>query len=80
MSRIKITNARKNLYKIVQRVNTTHEPIEITGKDSTAILIGEDDWRSIQETLFLTSIPGMRESIVEGISTPISELSEDLDW
>lgn len=80
MSNMNITNARKDLYKIVQSVNDTHEPVFITGKKASAILIGEEDWRSIQETLYLTSIPGMRESIKEGMETEITELSEDLDW
>ena len=80
MSSINVTNARKDLYKLVQRVNTTHEPVEITGKDSNAILIGEEDWRSIQETLYLSSIPGMRESIIEGMKTPTDDLSDKLDW
>jgi len=72
-----ITNARKDLYKIV---NETHEPVLITGKNSSAILVGEEDWRSIQETLYITSIPGMRESIIEGMNTDLEELSEELDW
>jgi len=80
MSSINVTNARKDLYKLVQRVNSTHEPVEITGKDSNAILIGEEDWRSIQETLYLSSIPGMRESIIEGMKTSVDDLSDELDW
>ena len=80
MSSINITNARKDLYRIVESVNLSHEPVHITGKNSSAVLIGEDDWKSIEETLFLMSIPGMRESIIEGMKTPINELSEDLEW
>ncbi|ADK81315.1 type II toxin-antitoxin system Phd/YefM family antitoxin [Sediminispirochaeta smaragdinae] len=80
MSSINVTNARKDLYNLVQRVNSTHEPVEITGKESNAILIGEEDWRSIQETLFLSSIPGMRESIIEGMNTSVDDLSDELDW
>jgi prevent-host-death family protein len=80
MSSVNVTNARKDLYKLVQKVNLTHEPVEITGKDSSAILVGEEDWKSIQETLFLTSIPGMRESILEGMNTPIEELSDEPGW
>jgi len=80
MSSINVTNARKDLYNLVQKVNSTHEPIEITGKESNAILVGEKDWRSIQETLYLSSIPGMRESILEGMNTPVDELSDELDW
>ena len=80
MSSINITNARKDLYKIVESVNLSHEPVHITGKNSSAVLIGEDDWKSIEETLFMMSIPGMRESIIDGMNTPVEELSEDLDW
>ncbi len=80
MSSINITNARKDLYRIVESVNTTHEPVHITGKNSSAVLVGEDDWRSIEETLYLMSLPGMRESIVEGMKTPVDELDSDLDW
>ncbi len=80
MSNMNITTARKDLYKIVKSVNETHEPVFITGKNSSAILIGEEDWRSIQETLLLTSIPGMRESIIEGMNTDTEDLSDELDW
>ncbi len=80
MGSINITSARKDLFRIVESVNQTHEPIEITGKKGNAILVGEEDWRSITETLFLISIPGMRESIIEGMKEPISELPEKLDW
>ena len=74
------TEARKNIYKLVEQTNETHEPIQITGKKNNAVLVSEDDWRNIQETLYLTSIPGMRESIIEGMKTPISETSNNLDW
>ena len=80
MSSINITNARKNLYRIVESVNETHEPVEITGKNGNAMLVGEEDWRNINETLFLTAIPGMRESILQGMNEPVSEMSEELDW
>ncbi len=80
MSSINITNARKDLYKIVESVNLSHEPVHITGKNGSAVLIGEDDWKSIEETLYLMSLPGMRESIMEGMKTDLSNLEEDLDW
>lgn len=80
MSSINITNARKDLYRIVESVNETHDPIHITGKNSSAVLIGEDDWKSIEETLYLLSIPGMRDSIIDGMKTPIDKLESDLDW
>ncbi len=80
MSSINITNARKDLYKIVESVNKSHEPIHISGKNGSAVLIGEDDWNSIEETIYLLSIPGMRDSIIEGMKTPIDELENHLNW
>ena len=80
MGSVNITNARKDLYKIVDQVNESHEPIHITGKNGSAVLVGEDDWKSIEETLFLMSIPGMRESIVDGMNTPAEEMDTELDW
>jgi prevent-host-death family protein len=80
MKAIKVTNARSNLYKLIDETSSTHEPIHITGKRTNAVLISEDDWRSIQETLFLLSIPDMRESIRKGLRTPIDQCSEELDW
>jgi prevent-host-death family protein len=74
------TQARANLYKLLDQVTQTNEPIQITGKRNTGILIGEDDWRSVQETLYLLSIPMMRESIIEGMQTPIEECSKELVW
>ncbi len=74
------TEARKQLYKLVDDVSDTHEPVQITGKRSNAVLVGEDDWRAVQETLFLVSIPGMRESIIEGMATPPEELDAELSW
>ena len=71
MSSINVTNARKNLYRIVESVNESHEPVHITG-NSSAVLIGEEDWKSIEETLHLLSIPGMK--------SPISDLDSKLDW
>jgi len=80
MKTITATNARSNLYKLIDETSLGHEPIYITGKRSNAVLIAEEDWRAIQETLFLLSIPGMRESIREGLETPIEECSEDIEW
>ena len=74
MKSINIENAEKNLYKIIETANKTHEPISITGEHSSAVLIGEDDWKSIEETLHLQSVPGMRDSIIDGMNTPLSEL------
>jgi len=80
MKTINVTNARKNLYKLINETSEVHEPIQITSKPKNAILISEDDWRAVQETLYLTSIPGMRESIQEGLVTPVGECAEELDW
>ena len=80
MKTISTTEARKNIYKLVEQSNETHEPIQITGKKNNAVLVSEADWRNIQETLYLTSIPGMRESIIHGMKTPIPDTSKDLDW
>ena len=74
------TEARKLLYQLLDEVADSHEPIQITGKRNNAILIAEDDWRAVQETLFLHSIPGMRDSILEGMKTPVDECEDELDW
>ncbi|MCE1227261.1 MAG: type II toxin-antitoxin system Phd/YefM family antitoxin [Geobacteraceae bacterium] len=80
MTTLTATAARKSLYNLVDDVAMSHDPIQIIGKRHSAILVSEDDWRAIQETLYLTSIPGMRESIKKGLNTPIEECSEELAW
>ncbi len=80
MATLTATEARKKLYRLIDETASTHEPITITGKRGNAILLSESDWKAIQETMFLVNIPGMRESIIEGLSTPIEDCSEDLDW
>jgi antitoxin YefM len=80
MTTLSATEARKNLYSLVDDVAESHDPIQIVGKRHSAVLISEDDWRAIQETLYLTSIPGMRESIRDGIKTSVEECDEELEW
>ena len=80
MPTITATEARKSLYRRLDEVSDTHEPIQITGKRGNAILISEDDWRAVQETLYLHSLPGMKESIIEGMQAPIDQCDEELDW
>ncbi|MDA3949749.1 MAG: type II toxin-antitoxin system Phd/YefM family antitoxin [Spirochaeta sp.] len=80
MTILNASDARANLYRLIDQTNESHEPVIISGKRNNAILLSEDDWNSIQETLYLTSIPGMRESIVEGMKEPLSESSKELDW
>jgi prevent-host-death family protein len=74
------TAARSRLYKLLDQARETSEPILITGKRGNGVLVSENDWRSIQETLHLLSIPGMRESIRDGMVEPIDECSEELGW
>ena len=83
MTAISATKARENIYQLISDVNANCQPITITNnKGRNAVLIGEEDWRAIEETLFLMSIPGMAESIIEGGNSPLEEcLSEDeVDW
>ena len=80
MTSITTTEARKQLYRLVDEVQESHEPVQITGQRGSAVLISEDDWRAVQETLHLVSIPGMRESILEGMATPVEALDDELDW
>jgi prevent-host-death family protein len=80
MTTLTATEARANLYRLLDEVSETHEPILITGKRANAILISEDDWRAIEETIYLLSIPGMRESIVEGLNTPVDECDDEVEW
>ena len=80
MTTLTATAARKSLYSLVDDVAMSHDPIQFVGKRHSAVLVSEDDWRAIQETLYLTSIPGMRESIHQGLNTPIEECSEELAW
>ncbi len=80
MTTISATEARRHLYQLLDDVARSHEPVQITGKRGNAVLVSEDDWRAVQETLYLVSIPGMRESILEGMATPAAELEDELDW
>ncbi len=72
--------ARAELYRLLDQAAASHEPILITGRRSNAVLISEEDWRSIQETLHLVAIPGMRESIRRGLKTPLKQCRSKLDW
>lgn len=80
MPTLSVTEARTKLYRLIDQASLSHEPIVITGKRGNAVLISEDDWLSIQETMYLLNIPGMRESIREGLATPIENCKEKLDW
>ena len=80
MTTVSATDARKNLYRLLDEVSESHEPLQISGKRGNAVLVSEEDWRSIQETLYLLSIPGMRKSIRAGLKTPIAKCSKELRW
>ena len=80
MPTLTATEARSRLYRLIDEARSSHEPVVITGKRGNAVLVSEDDWHSIQETLYLLNIPKMRESIRKGLATPIEECSEDIEW
>ncbi|PZV10992.1 MAG: type II toxin-antitoxin system prevent-host-death family antitoxin [Pseudanabaena sp.] len=68
------------LYRLIDEANQFHEPILIIAKRGNAVLLSEEDWKGIQETLYLLSIANMRESIQAGLATPIADCDEDLNW
>ena len=80
MTTLTVSAARAKLYKLLDQTAASHEPIQITGKRSSAVLVSEEDWRAIQETLYLLSIPGMRESIRKGLKAPVKKLAKKIAW
>lgn len=80
MTSITATQARSKLYNLIDEANASHHPIQITGKRGNAVLISEEDWRAISETLHLSAIPGMVDSIKEGMKEKVEDCSEELDW
>ncbi len=80
MNILNATQARTDLYNLIDETAMTHEPIVITGKRNNAVLVSESDWAAINETLHLVSLPNMRKSIKEGLATDLSECSTKLDW
>ena len=80
MTSMTATEARKQLYSLLDDVAESHEPVQISGKRHSAVLVSEHDWRAMQETLYLTSIPGMRDSIRKGLKTPLAKCDKELDW
>src|SRR5258706_556729 len=75
-----VSHAREKLYRLLDEAAAAHEPVLITGRRSNAVLISEEDWNAVQETLYLLSIPGMRESIREGIKTPVGKCKKEPGW
>ncbi|MBW4688233.1 MAG: type II toxin-antitoxin system Phd/YefM family antitoxin [Komarekiella atlantica HA4396-MV6] len=80
MSNLPVSEAQHKLQQLIDQVVESHKPILIRGEQSNAILVAEEDWSAIQETLYLLSVPGMRESIKTGLATPIQECDKELNW
>ena len=80
MTTITTSQARAQLFQLVDAALTTHHPVQIKGRRASAVLVSSEDWEAMQETLYLLSVPGMRESIIQGMNTPAEELSRELDW
>ena len=80
MQPLTASEARANLDRLMDQTAESHQPIVISGKRSSAVLVAAEDWQAIQETLFLLSVPGLRESIKAGMAEPLAESSEALDW
>jgi len=80
MSTVTASEARANLYRLIDQVAESHQPIQIAGKRASAVLLSMEDWSAIQETLYLLAVPGMRESLKEAMAEPLDESAEDLEW
>ena len=80
MTTLNVTEARAKLYKLIDEAAVSHKPVIITGKRGNAVLLAEDDWNAINETLYLLSVPGMRESILEGMQETLDNCADELDW
>jgi prevent-host-death family protein len=80
MATLNATEARANLYKLIDDTAVNHEPVIITGKRGNAVLLAEEDWNAINETLYLLSVPGMRESIIDGMQETLDDCVSELDW
>jgi len=80
MSILTASEARANLYRLIDQTAESHEPILIAGKRSSAVLVSEGDWKAIQETMYLLSIPGMRKSIRDAMAEPLAKSARELKW
>ena len=80
MKTLTASEARANLYRLLDEAAASHEPVHITGKRNNGVLVSEEDWNAVQETLYLLSVPGMRESIRKGMATPVEKTSEEPGW
>lgn len=80
MPTLTASEARANLYRLIDETSKSHQPVVISGKRSSAVLISAEDWNAIQETLHLLAVPGMRESIKAGMAEPLAKSAKDLKW
>ena len=80
MTALTASEARANLYRLIDQAAESHQPIHIVGKRTSAVLLAAEDWQAIQETLFQLSVPGMRESLKEGMAEPLADSAKALDW
>ncbi|HLG29020.1 MAG TPA: type II toxin-antitoxin system Phd/YefM family antitoxin [Candidatus Brocadiales bacterium] len=80
MTTFTASKARATLYRLIDEASASHEPVLITGKRGNAVLVSEEDWKAIQETIYLLSISGMRESIIKGLKTPVDKCTKNLKW
>jgi len=80
MNSLNATEAREKLDRLLDETAEAHQPILITSPRANAVLVAEEDWNAIQETLYLLSMPGMRESIRNGIETPLDECGKEPGW
>ena len=80
MTSVSANEAGDNLQRLIDQAAASHEPLLIAGERNSAVLVAAEDWDAIQETLYLLAIPGMRESIRDGLTTPSSECSREPGW
>ena len=80
MQALSASEARANLYRLIDEIVESHQPIIISGKRSSAVLLSADDWSAIQETLYLLAVPGMRDSIKAGMAEPLAKSAKSLKW
>ncbi len=80
MQTLSASEARANLYRLMDQTAESHQPITIAGKRHDAVLVSAEDWQAIQETLYLLSVPGMRESIKKGMAEPLGKSAKGLTW
>ena len=80
MNSITVTDARNTPNKLIDKTIDSREPLLISGNEANAVLVSEEDWNAVNETLDLLSIQGMRESIIEGLQTPLEDCDESIEW